>query len=153
MPIPLINPIIDGKEPRQFCHEIRAFCLIRAVKSCLALLHTLNSKSKAMNYNRLENSELQFVAERKELELYFNKVLRNILREELPLLLEKLGKKDWLTKEELMEFTGWSSRTIQHMRDTNQIPYSQHGRKILYPRIGIEEFLENHYISHRRDKR
>lgn len=106
-----------------------------------------------MNYNRLENNELQFVAERKELELYFNKILRRILREELPDLLKKLGKKDWLTKEELIELTGWSSRTIQHLRDTNQIPYAEHGRKILYPRKGIEEFLDCHYITHRRDER
>lgn len=104
-----------------------------------------------MNYNRLEGNELQFVAERKELEIYFDKVVRQILRDEIPKLLEQLGKKEWLTKKELEELTGWSSRTIQHMRDTRQIPYSQHGRKILYPRDGIMEFLKGNYISPKGD--
>lgn len=104
-----------------------------------------------MNYNRLEGDQLQFVAERKELELYFDKVLRKILVEEIPKLIKELGKKEWLTKEELEKLTGWSSRTIQHMRDSRQIPYSQHGRKILYPREGIMEFLMANYIKPRED--
>lgn len=104
-----------------------------------------------MYLNRLENNETQFVAERKELEQYFDKHVRQILKEEIPKLLKDLGKKEWLTKEELMTLTGWSSRTIQHMRDSKQIPYSQHGRKILYPREGILEFLEDHYIKPKAD--
>ena len=104
-----------------------------------------------MNYNKLEGDQLQFVAERKELELYFDKVLRSIIRDEVPKLIQELGKKEWLTKQELMKLTGWSSRTIQHMRDSKQIPYTQHGRKILYPREGIMKFLEANYIRPKGD--
>lgn len=104
-----------------------------------------------MNYNKLEGDQLQFVAERKELELYFDKVLRSIIRDEVPKLIQELGKKEWLTKQELMKLTGWSSRTIQHMRDSKQIPYTQHGRKILYPREGIMNFLEANYIRPKGD--
>ena len=99
-----------------------------------------------MHINRLEGDKIQYVAERKELEVYFDTRVRQILKEEIPKLLSEVGKKDWLTKQELMDLTGWSSRTIQHLRDTNQIPYSQHGRKILYPRLGILGFLEAHHI-------
>ena len=104
-----------------------------------------------MHIQRLEGDETQFVAERNELEYYFDKRVREILKEEIPKLLKDLGKKEWLTKQELMKLTGWSGRTIQHMRDTRQIPYSQHGRKILYPRQGILEFLEEHYIEPKGD--
>ncbi len=104
-----------------------------------------------MNYNKLEGDQLQFVAERKELELYFDKVLRNIIRDEVPKLIQELGKKEWLTKTELEKLTGWSGRTIQHMRDTRQIPFSQHGRKILYPRDGILSFLKDNYIQPKDD--
>ncbi|MEP1152191.1 MAG: helix-turn-helix domain-containing protein [Balneola sp.] len=104
-----------------------------------------------MNYNKLEGDQLQFVAERKELELYFDKVLRSIIRDEVPKLIQELGKKEWLTKQELMKLTGWSSRTIQHMRDSKQIPYTQHGRKILYPRKGIMDFLKANYIRPKGD--
>lgn len=47
-----------------------------------------------MNYNRLKGDKLQFVAERKELELYFDKVLRQMLKDEIPKLLKDLGKKE-----------------------------------------------------------
>ena len=105
-----------------------------------------------MNYNKLEGDQLQFVAERKELELYFDKVLRQIIKDEVPKLIQELGKKEWLTKTELEKLTGWSGRTIQHMRDTRQIPFSQHGRKILYPRDGILSFLEANFIKTREDR-
>lgn len=104
-----------------------------------------------MYINRLEGDKTQFVAERKELEQYFDKHVRQILRDEIPKLIKGLGKKEWLTKEELIKLTGWSGRTIQHMRDTKQIPYSQHGRKILYPREGIMEFLKSHSIKPKKD--
>jgi len=53
----------------------------------------------------------------------------------------------YLTKEMVMEITGWSNRTIQHMRDTRQIDFVQHGRKILYPTDELYEFFENHRIK------
>lgn len=53
----------------------------------------------------------------------------------------------YLTKEMVMEITGWSGRTIQHMRDTRQIDFIQDGRKILYPTDTLYEFFENHRIK------
>ena len=81
------------------------------------------------------------------LEKVFSKLFDKKVNTTLPALVKEATAKPWLTKEELMELTGWSSRTIQHMRDSNQIPYSKHGRKILYPRKGILEFLEAHHIK------
>ncbi|MAL17549.1 MAG: hypothetical protein CL670_14835 [Balneola sp.] len=81
------------------------------------------------------------------LEKVFSKLFDKKVNESLPELVKEATAKPWLTKEELIDLTGWSSRTIQHMRDSNQIPYSKHGRKILYPRKGIMEFLEDHHIK------
>lgn len=82
-----------------------------------------------------------------ELERIFSKLFEKQIKETLPELIEEATAKPWLTKEELMNLTGWSSRTLQHMRDTDQIPFSKHGRKILYPRKGIIAFLEAHHIK------
>ena len=38
--------------------------------------------------------------------------------------------------------TGESEKTIQNLRDHKQIPYTKHGRKILYPAKGIYDFLK-----------
>lgn len=75
-----------------------------------------------------------------------NQAVSHALEEHLPRLVRKATRRPWLTKEDLKEMTGWSDRTIQHLRDTRQIPFAQHGRKILYPAEGIEQFLRNHHI-------
>ncbi|MFD2531457.1 helix-turn-helix domain-containing protein [Gracilimonas halophila] len=59
----------------------------------------------------------------------------------------------YLTKEKVMELTGWSSRTIQHLRDSNQIDYVKHGRKILYPTQPLYDFLDNHRLYNIRKER
>jgi len=81
------------------------------------------------------------------LERVFNKFFDKKVNETLPELVKQATAKPYLTKEELIDLTGWSSRSIQNLRDTNQIPYSKHGRKILYPRDGIMNFLEAHHIQ------
>ena len=92
-------------------------------------------------------NETVIVTTEKQLEEIFSKLFDKKVNESLPLLVKEATAKPWLTKEELMELTGWSSRSLQSLRDTNQIPYSKHGRKILYPRKGILEFLEAHHIK------
>lgn len=87
------------------------------------------------------------VTQKNDLKKLIAEAIRDEIATSLPELVKEATKKPYLTKEELMELTGWSSRTIQHLRDTNQIPYSKHGRKILYPRKGILEFLEAHHIK------
>ena len=82
-----------------------------------------------------------------DIESIFSKLFDKKVNETLPELVKEATAKPYLTKEELMDLTGWSSRSIQNLRDTNQIPYSKHGRKILYPRDGIMKFLEDHHIQ------
>lgn len=62
---------------------------------------------------------------------------------------EKQGtpSKKWLTSDEVKDLLDISGRTLQHLRDTRQIPFSQHGRKILYPFDGINQFLCDNLIK------
>lgn len=97
--------------------------------------------------NQSSNSDTVIVTTASKLEELLSKVFEKKIEETLPELVKEATSKPWLTKEELIDLTGWSSRTIQHMRDSNQIPYSKHGRKIIYPRKGILKFLEDHHIK------
>jgi hypothetical protein len=92
-------------------------------------------------------NESVIVTTQTDLERIFSKLFDKKVNETLPELVKEATAKPYLTKEELMDLTGWSSRSIQNLRDTNQIPYSKHGRKILYPRKGIMKFLEDHHIQ------
>jgi len=87
------------------------------------------------------------VSNKTDLQQAIREAVSEAIREQVPEIVREATAKPWMTKQELMELTGWSSRTLQHMRDSNQIPYSQHGHKILYPRDGILQFLEDHHIK------
>jgi len=82
-----------------------------------------------------------------DLQRLIQTAVKTAVKEQIPDLIREATAKEWLTKKDLQDLTGWSNRTIQYMRDTEQIPYSQHGYKILYPRKGIIKFLEEHHIT------
>lgn len=69
----------------------------------------------------------------------------------IPRAVQKAKEKPYLTTDELMELTGWSRRTCQYMRDSRKIEFTQHGRRIMYPREGIDKFLEDHRIKVKKD--
>ena len=77
------------------------------------------------------------------------KAMKRIAKDHLPELIREATAKPYLTKQEVMTLTGWSSRTLQNLRDTNQIPYVQHGHKIIYPRQELFQFFEDHHITPR----
>lgn len=72
--------------------------------------------------------------------------IKEAIKEELPSYQDSF-RKDWLSTEEVMEMLNVSRRTVQNYRDEGKIPYTQNGRKILYPREGIEEFLRKNMIK------
>jgi len=88
-----------------------------------------------------------YISTKEELNTAIQQAVSEAVKESLPELIRRATAKEFLTKDELMKLTGWSSRTIQSMRDTRQIPYSQHGRKILYPYEGIIEFMKANHIK------
>jgi hypothetical protein len=59
------------------------------------------------------------------------------------LMEEKENKKEWLTLIEVKALLGVkSSTTIQKLRDNSSIRFCKFGRKILYDRMSITEYLE-----------
>lgn len=91
--------------------------------------------------------DTHFITSEKKLNDTVQKAVKELLQEELPNLLRKAKRKEWMNTNELMEFTGWSRRTIQYLRDKKRIPFSQEGHRILYPTEGVEEYLRNNQID------
>lgn len=57
-----------------------------------------------------------------------------------------IGPERYLTGEEVCEYLHISSRTLQTLRDTRQIPFTVVSeRNILYPELGIRETLTKNY--------
>ncbi|MFH5885321.1 helix-turn-helix domain-containing protein [Halalkalibaculum sp. DA3122] len=72
--------------------------------------------------------------------------VKEAVKEEIPKMKDSF-QKEWLTTEDVMEMLSCSRRTVQNYRDEGKIPFTQEGRKILYPRNGIEQFLSDNMIK------
>ncbi len=76
----------------------------------------------------------------------FENLIKETVKAQLPQMRDSF-QKDWLSTEEVMEMMNVSRRTVQNYRDEGKIPYTQDGRKILYPREGVEKFLRANMIK------
>ena len=50
----------------------------------------------------------------------------------------------WLDNQEVCLILKIAPRTLQNLRDTDQISYSQIGKKIYYKKEDIQKFIEKH---------
>lgn len=55
-------------------------------------------------------------------------------------------RRPYMTKAELMELTGWSSRTVEYRKSRREIPYVRQGRTVLFPTDEIEAYLREGYV-------
>jgi|AntRauTorckE6833_2_1112554.scaffolds.fasta_scaffold01937_5 excisionase family DNA binding protein len=72
--------------------------------------------------------------------------LKTVVKEELPKYSSSFHNQ-WLTTEQVMKMLHVSRRTVQNYRNEGKIPYAQLNRKILYPRAGINAFLQDHLVK------
>jgi hypothetical protein len=89
----------------------------------------------------MKNSRLTIISD-DDLNRIIQTAIEKALLKSINSLEDKLIKHSYLTKAEVIELTGWSDKTIQNLRDHKQIPFTKHGRKILYPTKGIYDFLK-----------
>jgi excisionase family DNA binding protein len=54
---------------------------------------------------------------------------------------------EWIDTETARSIVGVSKTKWQQMRDDNVIPFSQHGRKIMFKRSDVEEYLNSGFRS------
>ena len=60
----------------------------------------------------------------------------------LPPLLRQANLPPYLTKKQLMELTGWSSRTVEYKKSQGKIPYIRRDRLCLFPTDEILAYFE-----------
>ena len=83
------------------------------------------------------------VTSQKAIEHIISQAITKALKECLPEALQRATAKSYLTKVELMELTGWSSRQVEYKKSKQEIPYIRRGRLILFPTKEIYDYLES----------
>lgn len=77
----------------------------------------------------------------KQLATMVEDAVGSALKGALPEILRRANTKPYLTKSELMELTGWSSRTVEY-RKKSGLPFVRQGRLVLFPTDAVYDWLE-----------
>lgn len=59
----------------------------------------------------------------------------------------KLGS--YLTRAEVADLTGWSTRKVDYMRSRGVLPYFRRGRSVLFRTADVEALLDEAYVPAR----
>ncbi len=76
--------------------------------------------------------------------------LAQTLYEVLPEAVRRATAKPFLTKRELMELTGWSSRQVEYKKSRRELPHIKRGRLVLFPTEDVFAYLEEGRIPARK---
>lgn len=90
-----------------------------------------------------------FIPTKEEFEEAIYKAVRKVMREEMPELIRKATRRQWLTTNEVMEMLQCSRRQVQYLRDSRKITFSQHGHTIRYNIEDVEAFLNESMVDSR----
>ena len=94
-------------------------------------------------------SDTIIVATKDDIERIVHQALNKALNEYLPEALNRALAKPYLTKSELMDLTGWSSRQVEYKKSSREIPFIRRGRLVLFPTQEIYSYLEEGRVQKR----
>jgi len=82
------------------------------------------------------------VTSREDLEAAVADAVEGVLKRVLPEAVRRATTKPYLTKRDLMQLTGWSSRQVEYKKSKREIPYIKRGRLVLFPTEDVFAYLE-----------
>lgn len=82
------------------------------------------------------------ICSRTDLRELLSEELTHALNTVLPEVVRRATAKPYLTKAELMELTGWSSRQVEYKKSKRTIPFVRRGRLVLFPTDEVFAYLE-----------
>jgi len=69
-------------------------------------------------------------------------VVRDAIGEMVPEMIRRATAKPYLTKAELMQLTGWSSRQVEYKKEKRELPFVRRGRTVLFPSEAVQAYLD-----------
>lgn len=91
------------------------------------------------------------VMEPKELERLVSEAVDRTVSEKVPEIVKRITRDTWMTTEDVENEFKLTRPQQKHYRDTRQISFTKHKRKIFYKRADVVEFMGRNQIP-RRDK-
>lgn len=82
-----------------------------------------------------------------DLEKIVHKAVEKAVNESLPSAIRKGTRKQWLKTSEVMEILQLSRRSIQKLRDTGRLPFTQNRRTVRYSIDDVEAYLNRGKVN------
>lgn len=89
------------------------------------------------------------VTDRETLETTVANVIARVMMERVPDVLREAEKPEWMSRDQVCQTYGLTPRQLTYMRNNGRITYTQHGRRILYERQSLEEWIEEGRVKAR----
>ncbi|GAB5519714.1 MAG: hypothetical protein RhofKO_19650 [Rhodothermales bacterium] len=65
------------------------------------------------------------------------------IAKQLPQAIQRGIAKPYMTKLEVMDLTGWSSRQVEYKKQRRELPFIRRGRTVLFPTDDVYAYLES----------
>lgn len=88
-----------------------------------------------------------YISSKDELQKAISEAVETAVSKKLPELIRKATAKPYYTIDEACAILSVTRRHLQHLRDSNQISFVQHGRKIYFKSEDLDHFFSNNYID------
>ena len=88
-----------------------------------------------------------YVPSKDDMKELIRETVKETLSETLPQAIRKGTRPEWITTNDVMEMLQVSRRHVQYLRDSGQLPYSQHNRTIRYRIEDVEKMLNNGMVN------
>lgn len=83
-----------------------------------------------------------YITSQKGLAEAVTKAVEDAISRALPEAIQRATAKPYLTKRDLMDLTGWSSRQIEYKKSQRALPFIKRGRLVLFPTQEVYAYLE-----------
>jgi 5-bromo-4-chloroindolyl phosphate hydrolysis protein len=86
-------------------------------------------------------NEVVIATTAREIETVIERVVERAMLKAVPNALREALAQEWMSRDQVSERYGLTARQLTYLRSQKQITYSQHGRRILYERVSIEQYI------------
>lgn len=94
---------------------------------------------------------ISYIPTKDELQKAISEAVETAVTKQLPEIISKATRKPYYTIDEACKILSVTRRHLQYLRDTDQISFVQHGRKIYFKAEDLDEFFNRNYIDNRCD--
>lgn len=95
--------------------------------------------------------ETHFITDAATLRAELKAAVKDAVEATIPKAFRETQLPEWVSPKQAQDAFGLSARQLTYMREKGTVEYTQHGRRILYNRDSLEEWIEAGRVKAKRN--